>query len=459
MAVDVRDNLRDSRVQMWDVSRDRDPIERIESRASQPAVAPHFFRPPGVEVAPPPRPVGPDVPRVTRMSSDDGRLSVEWAENTADAYRLTFGRGDLTPPLPPTGSVVVRDAGGNAIGRVEVLPGYGGMTPKFLADDRRLLLVYSATEQAAKGFRVQYRWFLYALDDKLRVVANGSSSSGPISQGFSLITSAPDGKSVVLRDARTGGVISRLDSDETYTSVSRFDPTGRTFLLAHKTKTVATNATAPLRVANIDAATGKELWGRELGEGQWVQSATFDPSGKRVAVRYWTPTEFRLWIATSEGTRLLDIVVHAPPKPTGDKGGVSPSDAIGANTGVPMFSPDGRHAAVETGADLSAGFEVWNLDTGSRVLQIPSNLRTTVTSPVFSADGTRLFTRDAAMFFKGPPAPTRLRVWDLTTGRELLALPVAESDNGLEAGYGAPTEVPAGFLFRVPSSLICAYSA
>src|SRR5262249_28745678 len=82
-----------------------------------------------------------------------------------------------------------------------------------------------------------------------------------------------------------------------------------------------------------------------------------------------------------------------------------------------VFSADAQFVATA----MNDAVDVWNLETGERAHHFTGHADTP-REVLFTPDGSRLFVGVKPQFASAFPA--RLHVWDLTTGRELLTLPM-----------------------------------
>jgi WD40 repeat protein len=135
----------------------------------------------------------------------------------------------------------------------------------------------------------------------------------------------------------------------------------------------------------------------------------FSPDGNRLAVRTsnhspeaWLSTLTLFEVATGAGIRTLH-------------------DGKGINT-RPAFRPDGRLVASETGYNV---ISIWDSASGRSERSLTDPTVGMIRAVDFSPDGTRL----ASIGDDG-----RAKVWDLSTGRPILALRVADQ-NGYAVRY------------------------
>jgi WD40 repeat protein/cytoskeletal protein RodZ len=275
--------------------------------------------------------------------------------------------------------------------------------------------------------------------------------------GKRLATAADDGTAKVW-DAHSGQQLITLYRTGESNNAITFDPTG--------TRLVTGYGDGVARV--WDAATGRVLVTLS-GEAGPVWDVAFSPDGTRVATagddgtaRVWdvSPAGGPEWftLVTQRG-RFLDIAYSADGMRLATAGGDGNVRVWDASTGKALlilpvqvwglsFSPDGRQLA--TRGDYQTT-QVWDTATGKVVLALPTQLlpSSTVTpsgtasySIAFSPDGKRLATAGG---------DGNMRVWEVSTGKPLLALPgqagttysVAFSPDGarLVTGSAAATQL------------------
>lgn len=175
---------------------------------------------------------------------------------------------------------------------------------------------------------------------------------------------------------------------------------------------------------------GQQVWERALPKefsraigwrapGLWPATLSYSPDGSRLAVA-WPHAEEKtlgcvllLDAGTGEVVRSLRGTIRE------HKGLDRP--------GVVAFGPDGR-LAVGFGRDTL----VWGPD-GEEPLYRLTGHDNEVFAAVFGPDGSRLFTLEAGTGPGSAPRAASLRLWDLTCGREFLALPAGALPPGVDA--------------------------
>jgi WD40 repeat protein len=215
---------------------------------------------------------------------------------------------------------------------------------------------------------------------------------------------SPDGRrlaiadnkdAVSIRDAATGRVEITLAEPDVSLGTSlidvRFSPDGRSLAAA-----VVTGPTGKVTV--WDATTGR-VRGSLKGHAGPIINVAFSPDGRRIATASHDKT-VRLWDAgTCEEIRTVGT--HA--------------DRV---NGV-AFSPDGARVAT---ACRDGTVMLWDAATGVELTTLRGH-RGSVVGVAFSPDGRRLATSGGRRADQSEGPPGEVRVWDLTTLRELSNLP------------------------------------
>jgi len=392
------------------------------------------------------------------LRSADGRHSVKWPNPQPTG----------TVPVAqkaPNPSALLIDAAGKQVAKFEITPSTAGTSNqagwhtraiKFVDSDRRLLInSYRPKDDKLPGKLVltpetvdavfnKKEWTLYDLEKPgLERLAGGlghlelaPNTPYLFRRDQSTVLSGIEAVSVF--EARTGVLVrefrpltgSRFTMD--IVASRFFDQSGSRVVMTTTTGMdvlgpagLTGDQVAPVRCEVCETATGKRLWAEDLGEAVFrikssggssahTPTARFTPDGKRVVIQYMTADGLRLQVrsaATGVEERTL-----------------APDAARGVRTRISSyaFTPDGRHMALAVGAvPRTDVFEVWNLDTGERVQRL-TGLADGFGEMTISPDATRFFYTERTPM---PGQPGRLHVWDLTTGRELLTLPLDYGPN------------------------------
>jgi RNA polymerase sigma factor (sigma-70 family) len=215
-----------------------------------------------------------------------------------------------------------------------------------------------------------------------------STEAGP-RRGVTSLAFSPDGKRLVVgagfMDVRLWDVASASEIGPRPTGIFTnpevfFSPSGRP--LAASSQGVV--------VCLWDFPPARERW-RVVGDGEWTRAA-LSPDGERVAV--------------CSGGKYLHVFDAATGKEVFKV--ELPSRWVNRLT----FSPDGKLLAGTSGADRSVF--LWEAATGQARGMVGTVRGSPVTASAFSTDGRMV---------AGTSIDTNLHVWEITTGRERLALP------------------------------------
>ncbi|MDE3089474.1 MAG: PQQ-binding-like beta-propeller repeat protein, partial [Chloroflexota bacterium] len=257
------------------------------------------------------------------------------------------------------------------------------------------------------------------------------------------IATASDDNTAKVWDAATGKELLTLVGHTQFAGDTKFDARGKRkgveYVVFSPDGTHIATAGGDNTARIWDAATGKELF-TLVGHTQLVQTVRYSPDGKYLATasadstaKIWDAASGQLLLTLSghtnavkdvafspDGTRLAtasrdqtvrvwDIAAALSTGATTAKQVLIIPDpaAIGAINGV-TFSPDGKHIATA----VTAQAKIWDATTGKELLDLPGQLNFVV-QVAFSPDGTRLATAS----YSG-----QATVYDATTGNELMVL-------------------------------------
>ncbi len=257
------------------------------------------------------------------------------------------------------------------------------------------------------------------------------------------IATASDDNTAKVWDAATGKELLTLVGHTQFAGDTKFDAQGKRkgveYVVFSPDGTHIATAGGDNTARIWDAATGKELF-TLVGHTQLVRTVRYSPDGKYLATasadstaKIWDAASGQLLLTLSghtnavqdvafspDGTRLAtasrdqtvrvwDIAAALSTGATTAKQVLIIPDpaAIGAINGV-TFSPDGKHIATA----VTAQAKIWDATTGKELLDLPHQLNFVV-QVAFSPDGTRLATAS----YSG-----QATVYDATTGNELMVL-------------------------------------
>jgi WD40 repeat protein len=253
--------------------------------------------------------------------------------------------------------------------------------------------------------------------------------------GTRLASASPDDQTVRVWDVRTGKEIGRPLPGTVYALA--FSPDGRR-LAAGGGDVLATAKPGTLAVWDVER--GQKVLDCP-GHSRFVFSVAFSPDGKRLASLSADPRggergEVKVWDAAT-GQELasfrgpedyLQTVAFSPDGRRLLLGGIGETvEVVEALTGkqvksfrgrvgaFAVFSPDGRQVA----AGCADGtLLIWDVESGRQLLTVRAHSGN-VSDLAYSPDGSRLATAGLDLFRgKG-----QVKLWDVSTGKELLALP------------------------------------
>jgi WD40 repeat protein len=265
---------------------------------------------------------------------------------------------------------------------------------------------------------------------------------------------SPDGKkiasgssygSIKIWDAETDKELQTLTGHtEEITSVS-FSPDGKKLLSSSSDERFITKNKDINCLKMWDLTAGKELaiFSKQKGP---VNAATFSPDGKKIASGS-DDNSIKIWDAET-GKELQTLTGHTENiysvsfSPDGKKIASSSWESRGlglgsikiweAETGKEIhtltrytntvtfvnFSPDGKKIA--SGGSHDNDIHIWDAETGKELQTLTGNIFS-VTSVSFSPDGKRLLSSSGRSFDDNKES-TNLKMWDLSTGKELVGL-------------------------------------
>jgi WD40 repeat protein len=374
------------------------------------------------------------------------------ARDPAQAALGKAGRLSVLRPGPwraaERNPCVVVDADGREVARVEAPAGGRNLYARLVAGDRRLLMVILTPgdsdddDEPGKPRRDPYEWALYDLAGPggLKRVGGGPGwvRSSPDTRWLVVTTLTgvrkvrPQGAeweeflrehSVAIHDALTGDRVREVMTHRTQSSVGSVDvdPTGTRYCVmtwpAHDGEGNPHLLQGHPTLRMHETSTGRELWSMELDDVTRPHVRVFfGPDGRRVFV-YMDfqgdrdrPPSTQVWVGqAADGTHELTLPL------TSDRPGNIKPQVLGV-------TPDGRLII-----EAFNVIEVWDLDTSRRTHRLPGHEGVPHWATV-TADGSRLFVL----------THSRLHLWDLATGRELLLVPVPWDDPALGPGtsYG-----------------------
>jgi WD40 repeat protein len=289
----------------------------------------------------------------------------------------------------------------------------------------------------------------------LKISADTFEGSSPT--GCTAVAFSPEGSrlvgfgetATVVWDARTGKELSKLPGTDRY-GRGAYHPKGRSFsdgvwvwdatsykALYSPHQALGRNANGPFDVAFSpdgrlmatveaksvkvwDAASGqlsRTLSGPDKLEGSWHVCVTFSPDGKRLAVGTGA------WRYLEEPA-IIPGVVFVFEVVTGEK--VCTLRGLKYSVWRLAFSPDGRRLAGACGDYQTRGghgeVKVWDLATGKEVFLF-KGLSGCAFDVAFSPDGKRLAAGAGLFENRDNKVPGEVRVWDMLSGEEVLALP------------------------------------
>ena len=339
-----------------------------------------------------------------------------------------------------------------------------------LDDGRRFFVVFTTPRiqgQGAGSFGAL--WRLCELGAELREVDRGSGTLTLVPDGSHILEQPrpdrggpnlrerPSHEYVVLRDAKTGRVVRRIEIAGRNVHFYEFDPSRQTYLVEscpannrRRTPELAVTGTALAGVRLIPhhptprpshqfsrfaSTCSTRRRARALvsecrpDRFQGGLARPLQPGRARILFRYEEstgvvsgarppPSRGRTASATRrDGTLEHDLVVRDLPR------GERALEFV-ANGKLPAlaFSPDVRHVAVPDFGEV----QVWDLTTGTLRHRLSGHTGTASAdiAALYNADGSRLVTRDDLNLgrpSRGTSSRAQLLVWDTTTGRELLS--------------------------------------
>lgn len=388
-------------------------------------------------------------------------------EGTGPQVPKTFAPGVQGAGPAPNGGYIVRDLAGREFGHIPDLERDWTQSADALCDDRRLLVRSTQPGGRKPDDSKGPFWQLFALNgpgDMPRLAEGTGILLGAVSGRPQMYTRSPNQAQqfpilfgaqsrdffyvmdrvwgmggagdfryvLVVHDSETGATLGRADytirANESLLAVRIVPGSGRILVATHTSGNAKQPAPVTLRLH--DGATGKELWKAVGGQNQNSWHPVFSPDGQRaycVACLDSGRIE-AVVVRLADGTVERTFVVldgNPLPAPKGPQQ-KRPAPKVAPKAQVGGVAPDGRLV-------ILAGDEVqlWDCGTGTLSQRFAGNtyspgLRTEeqVTFgqmppvPLWKPEIVRFSTDGRRMFVAG----SRLHVWDLTTGRELMTL-------------------------------------
>jgi serine/threonine protein kinase/WD40 repeat protein len=431
---------------IWDTSRSRDLTFEVEagfsssgSALSQPDEQPH-----------------------TRVVASGSRITLMWPN-----VGLKESLRDHAHPIH------VWSEDGKDLGLLPDVPPFVGLTAEHVGDGRVVVNFRSAAKREGEAVKSELEWRLYTLTPRPALVGRGTGVVSRLAGGLSVegyqgqapclverrASSPPHSGSisseVVLRDLVTTDVIRKISLPNRVVNVVDFAPTGRTYLAESferaggaggpESRGASNPSMAPVKTYRLHLFTmdtGDEVrsWDfppQLIPHSTW---ARFSTDGEHIVFRYQTGIvtdpppvtamveaqqrsgripEVHLWSARLDGSREHTLKLPHPARPTwfSREGGA--------------FAPNAPEVAVSLGDDV----HVWNYETGVLRHRLAGHECGGKIPITYSADGSRLFTRDGKNESIGVAGNERrkIHVWDTVTGRELLTVSTI-NDRGVVQG-------------------------
>jgi WD40 repeat protein len=371
--------------------------------------------------------------RVWDAESGELLLSLEghdgWATDAAfspdSAFVATVGSdGQLLVWDVNTGEIVVfrTDAAG-----------FGGLRFVTYSDDGTKIATYSDDDEFIRI------WGATTGDNFLSMVDKGGTESIHFRpDGNAILTGNTDG-TIAIWDAFGGGEIASLKAHPNFVRSAAFSPDGSYIVTASDDTTA--------RV--FDVETGEEEY-TLLGHGNWLTSAIFSPDGRLIAstdrdgiTKLWDTgasalipelehddnPPIRLAAFTPDGQRLVTAADDAAVNVWDVESGDQLLSFVGFSLDASPFDGSGDLAIIPV-ANENGSVDLWDVNSGDLVANLDADYVWVGWADI-SGDGRVAVTVgcDELDPDEGICSASTARVWDTTSGQEMLAVPYDSIDD------------------------------